>query len=269
MSGSSFRLSTDLLDAIQRLVEDVPLVVVNALAEAVGSCLPADWICIHAAAQGVVAHPHYRERVGNLVEVWRRTAPEYEPPTVALALAAAVQCGSDRQASGATELVWTGPHQGTLRRTDQALLEVINRAQRDLLIVTFAAYKVAGVREALGRALQRGVRIRLVIESQQESDGKVAYDGLTALGGEVAQHAHVYCWPLNARPIDEVGRHGSLHAKCAVADERLLFISSANLTAYAFTLNLEMGLLIEGDLLPRQVAEQFNQLIGDGVLVRS
>jgi phosphatidylserine/phosphatidylglycerophosphate/cardiolipin synthase-like enzyme len=51
----------------------------------------------------------------------------------------------------------------------------------------------------------------------------------------------VYVWPLDKRPKDGAGRHGSLHAKCAVADEAAAFISSANLTKYALNLNAQKG----------------------------
>lgn len=46
----------------------------------------------------------------------------------------------------------------------------------------------------------------------------------------------MYVWPLDKRPKDGAGRHGSLHAKCAVADEAAAFTSSANLTKYALNL---------------------------------
>jgi PLD-like domain len=42
----------------------------------------------------------------------------------------------------------------------------------------------------------------------------------------------------------------SLHAKCAVIDSNLLFLSSANLTEFAFNLNMELGVLIKGGSLP-------------------
>jgi phosphatidylserine/phosphatidylglycerophosphate/cardiolipin synthase-like enzyme len=57
--------------------------------------------------------------------------------------------------------------------------------------------------------------------------------------------------------------------KCAVADGRSLFLSSANLTEYAFTINMELGLLVTGGPLPGQVEEQFDRLIGTGVLARA
>ncbi|MCB0110905.1 MAG: hypothetical protein KDE53_33525, partial [Caldilineaceae bacterium] len=67
---------------------------------------------------------------------------------------------------------------------------------------------------------------------------------------------------------DTQGHYGALHAKCAVADSQLLFLSSANLTEHALSLNMELGVLIRGGLLPRNVALQFTQMIEDQILVR-
>ena len=71
---------------------------------------------------------------------------------------------------------------------------------------------------------------------------------------------------LDKRPKDDSGKHGILQVKCALADGRWLFLSSANLTEYAFTLNMELGLLITGGHLPRQAEDHFDRLIQTGVL---
>jgi len=125
---------------------------------------------------------------------------------------------------------------------------------------------VPSIADALVRAAQRRVRSRIIIESAQVSEGKVAYEAIDALGPNVATMAAVYVWPLKKRPVDDKGRHGSLHAKCAVADDTVLFLSSANLTAYALTLNMELGVLIHGGSAPRAVADHFTRLIAKGVL---
>lgn len=57
---------------------------------------------------------------------------------------------------------------------------LIEEAQHQLLIVSFAVYAIPEIGAALLRAAQRGVSIRLVIESPQASASKVAYDGLAA-----------------------------------------------------------------------------------------
>jgi len=59
---------------------------------------------------------------------------------------------------------------------------------------------------------------------------------------------------------------GILHVKCAVADGRLLFLSSANLTEYAFNINMELGVLMTGGKMPVEVEKHFDMLISLGVL---
>jgi hypothetical protein len=51
------------------------------------------------------------------------------------------------------------------------------------------------------------------------------------------------------------------------ANKRLLFLSSANLTEYAFTVNMELGVLIQGGNLPSDIVEHFDKLIEEEVLV--
>jgi len=61
---------------------------------------------------------------------------------------------------------------------------------------------------------------------------------------------------------------GIPHVKCAVADGEWLFLSSANLTQQAFTINMELGMLVRGGTMPRRVEQQFEQLIEQGQLIR-
>jgi phosphatidylserine/phosphatidylglycerophosphate/cardiolipin synthase-like enzyme len=68
-------------------------------------------------------------------------------------------------------------------------------------------------------------------------------------------------------PLLSLYRHGSLHAKCAVADRRVLFVSSANLTEYALKLNMELGLLVRGGDLPGRAIGHLRRLVEEGVLV--
>ena len=51
-----------------------------------------------------------------------------------------------------------------------------------------------------------------------------------------------------------------------MADGEWLFLSSANLTEYAFTINMELGMLVTGGTMPSRVERQFDQLIQDGHL---
>ena len=116
------------------------------------------------------------------------------------------------------------------------------------------------------QAANRGVAINIVVESPDRIEGQNAYSTLAALGPAVASRCSVYLWPLEQRACDENGKVGKLHVKCAVADSQWLFLSSANLTEQAFTLNMELGLLLMGGGLPAQVEKHFERMIQMGVL---
>ena len=147
-----------------------------------------------------------------------------------------------------------------------ACVEIVRSAQDRLIVVSFAVYKVPELAKALVDACERGVRVAVVLESFSESAGKVDFDMAAALGTEVARHATLYTWPADRRPETAVGTRASLHAKCAVSDARQLLVSSANLTEFALTLNMELGLLVKGGDTPLRVQQHFEQLILRGDL---
>ena len=134
--------------------------------------------------------------------------------------------------------------------------------------MTFAAYKVPEVAEALAAAARRRVRLVFVLESDVVSGGKVDFDPLPHLAAELTHAIEVYVWPVAERARDSRGRHGTLHAKFAVADRHRLLVSSANLTEFAFKLNIELGVLLSGGPAPEDAVAQVDQLIRLGVLQR-
>jgi phosphatidylserine/phosphatidylglycerophosphate/cardiolipin synthase-like enzyme len=135
--------------------------------------------------------------------------------------------------------------------------------------VSFAVYRVRAVAAALAKAVERGVDLRLIAETPESGEGKIAFGPAATFGQEISRKARVYVWPREKRPTDGHGRHGSLHAKCAVADGRSVFLSSANLTDYAMTLNMEMGVLVTNEGLAQQILRHVGALIRDGVLQES
>ena len=54
---------------------------------------------------------------------------------------------------------------------------------------------------------------------------------------------------------------GRVHAKVAVADRRMCFVTSANLTGYAMERNMEAGLLVTGGGIPAQLNAHLRSLI--------
>ncbi|RMF01834.1 MAG: hypothetical protein D6768_09710 [Chloroflexi bacterium] len=263
-------LSQDLSKQISRFVRAAPAELVAAVAAIIEQTSTDDWPYFQMQVLQAVPQPQLRNQLKFLLQSWQNITPGLMPESVALALRAAGETESSLLHSGGqTTLVWTGPdsHQHTLRRTDQALLQIINSAKRNLLVVSFAVYNIANIRQALVEAAGRGVEIRICIEAPEPSAGKITFNTLKALGTRVAEQATVYVWPAAQRPHNSEGKHGSLHVKCAVADERLLFISSANLTEYALTLNMELGVLIKGGSLPAKVFAHFEEMIKQQILI--
>lgn len=220
------------------------------------------------ALEHAVATPYYQDAVRELREAWAQ-----QPAVDAAALALALECAGERQQAARrrrVSIVWTGPPTEAVpvRRTDQALIELVNAAKRRLIVVSFAVYKVPAIAAALVGAATRGVSVAVVLESEAESGGKVDYEMAAALGSDVAKHATIYTWPAELRPKTAKGTRASLHAKCAVADGERLLVSSANLTEFALTLNIELGLLVEGDDAPERVHAHLESLIEAGVLRR-
>lgn len=253
--------------ALEQFAANIPPETVTHLANELGQLGNGDWNAKRNRLLSAVATPVLRHRIETLIMAWQAYAPEMDGAAIALALLTARETMLAQRTTQMIDLVWTGPDSRVipLRRTDQALLQLINRAEQQLLIVSFAVYQIPSIVQALGQAAQRGVRITICIESPDASEGKIAYDTMRAFGDTLRQTAQFYVWPPDKRLQSSDGKHGSLHAKVAVADHQTLFISSANLTAYAMNLNMEMGILIQGGELPGQVAQHFETLMANKI----
>ena len=184
-----------------------------------------------------------------------------------LAAAHAEQAHRDAQS---VELAWTGPDSEAVsfRRTEQVILQILDSAALRITLVSYAVYKIPFVCDALVRAARRGVQITVIVETPDRLSGQNEYSTLKALGPDVAACCSVYYWPRENRSQSDQGKFGILHVKCVVADDRWLFLSSANLTDYAFTINMELGVLITGGTLPSQVEQHFERLVDAGILAR-
>lgn len=214
-----------------------------------------------------LGQPQTREELRKVIDLWKTHAPGLSPSAVAWSLRAASAMNDHQQRSQVLDLVWTGPMLtgSQCRRTDQALLELIEDSQESLLIVTYTAYKVPEIANALVNAANRGVHVDIIVESKNA--GTVAIDAVKALGPTLERVSSIYLWPEEQRPTDSEGRIGAMHAKCAVADKNGALLSSANLTGFALTdMNMEMGIQVKGGPIPAQIQEHFEALIEERVL---
>ncbi|MGF7181460.1 DISARM system phospholipase D-like protein DrmC [Tunturiibacter psychrotolerans] len=166
------------------------------------------------------------------------------------------------------ELLWTGPSPSSeipARRIDQVLYDLIDFAKREILLVTFAAHKITRLSDGLAKAIGRGVRVRLILEFEEASQGQLSMDALNAFPKIIRQGAQVYYWPLDKRERNAHGKPGKLHAKVAVIDDQAV-LSSANLTDDAFNRNFELGSLFTGDQILHRLTGHFDGLCADGTL---
>jgi len=256
--------------AAARLAARLPFAVTLSVADAVTRHDGLGWPAARSAILQGVQTPTFRDDAADFLDSWRSAAGGVGAEAVAVALATAARCEFDHRHGETVEIVWTGPEVADthFRHTEQAVLEVVDSATSRLTVVSYAVYRIPRIRDAIIAAANRGVGIRLIVETPNRIEGRGEYDCLLAFGDKVASACSVYYWPQENRPTAENGRTGSLHVKCAVADGRRLFLSSANLTEYAFTINLELGLLVTGGKLPARVQEHFDRLLSCGTFVR-
>jgi phosphatidylserine/phosphatidylglycerophosphate/cardiolipin synthase-like enzyme len=211
----------------------------------------------------------WRQMLTDLLEICVAAQKSPSLPTIAAMLSTAAYCQRQFQQELSLEFVWTGPlPEGSLfRRTDQALLQMIREAQQSLTIVSFAVYKIPEIVEALHQATARGVRLTFVFEMPEVSDGKIAYGALASLDKTLLEHAKLLVWAKDKRPTNLEGKTGSLHAKFAISDNWNLLVSSANLTNYAMTLNMEMGVLIHSENFVSDAVLHLDKLMANRTLV--
>jgi phosphatidylserine/phosphatidylglycerophosphate/cardiolipin synthase-like enzyme len=239
---------------------------IESLADAV-SALP----CFSEPALGLVlsavASPAYRKNASRFLASWA-DAPDVPGLAVALALRAASSARADATQEETIEVVWTGPtsHEIPVRRTREVLLELIGVATQRLTVVSFAAYKVPEVLQGLLEATLRGVDIRLVLESAEDSHGRLSHDAAEAFES-LRNSAAFYVWPSDRRASGE-GMTGTLHAKAVIADAQAAFVTSANLTGHGLTANMELGLLVRGGAIPGRLTAHFDELVAQGTLRR-
>lgn len=214
-----------------------------------------------------ISIPKFRRSVSELLDLWEEENSDLNSSSLATALMSSDYSVKQIRQELSVELVWTGPEANRipLRRTDRALLQLIEEARTEITLISFAVYKIPEIAKALSSALNRGVRVRLIAENP-EVVGKIPFGIQEALDKKIIEQAQVFIWPKQKRPVDKEGKYGSLHIKAAIADSQRLFVTSANLTEYAFTLNMEMGVLIQSDRLANQVERQIEDLIGQGIL---
>jgi phosphatidylserine/phosphatidylglycerophosphate/cardiolipin synthase-like enzyme len=127
------------------------------------------------------------------------------------------------------------------------------------LLRTYSATPHQPVLTALREAVARGVATTVVVETLQGAGSALAGAEPAAAFASVSGLS-LWHWPVEQRP------ESGMHAKIAVADQRVLLVSSANLTQSGAVRNVEAGILIRGGTAPQRAAEHIAELKASGVL---
>jgi len=247
----------ELLDAIAALVSLVSPEKVQAIAARVRRTEASKAAMV---LPSVVGTPVASTVVEQLAAAWQNTTVGSDE--LASMLIAASHVYTKAASEQSIELVWTGPTTPfvSARRTEQALLQVINSAEQSLFITSFVAYDVSIIVKALNAANDRGVAISMLLELSQDQGGSITFDAIGKMRTLVPT-AKLYVWRDKTGPFSD----GCVHAKVAVADGRMCFITSANLTGYAMEKNMEAGVLINGGHIPTLLNDHLDALIHVGV----
>jgi cardiolipin synthase A/B len=206
--------------------------------------------------------------IGRLDAAWRE-AKQVRPDELAAAMRGASATAMLHERRGSVEMVWTGPSTGMVpvRHTEQVLCEVIDSARNRLFVVSFVAYQVSSIIKALQEAVGRQVQVDILLESSTDRGGKVTVDSFKTMKAAVPS-ANLYAWNSEKGKKASADAMGSVHAKCAVSDGKLAFITSANLSTAAMERNMELGVLVRGGHLPEELHKHLEALVATETVER-
>jgi len=256
-------MSTPLISAIVHTCSEAPKAALEKSC-AVLNADPSDAVTALTKLTGVLS----KESLVRLKKGLKGTATSARELALALSsTAAGIESG---KASPDIQLVWTGPDtpKASPRDTLPQMLEMIGRAESSILLVTFAAFKAAAIMNALQESATKGVKLRIVVETADDSAGQLSHDAWKAFPKSLIQSGSVWLWPLEKRPKNPKGKPGKLHAKCLVIDQREVLVSSANLTDDAMHRNIEVGIRCLNRTLAQALGDKFEALIQNCQLVK-
>ena len=142
------------------------------------------------------------------------------------------------------------------------LIALFENAEEEILIVSAYLIPTPDLEGAVQRAVERGVRVRILTNSIRSNNHLTAHsayrkhiDELLRQGAELhevrvdARDRHIYMlMPVERKTL-------ALHAKALVIDRDKVFIGSANLDPRSLRINTEMGLLVESEAFNARVRE--------------
>lgn len=147
--------------------------------------------------------------------------------------------------------------------THQAYIDLINRAERTIDVGMALQVSPVDFRDAIKRALERGVRVRMYARGKKTVGGPPImqvlngsyYHELMLASDKFSGSIEFFEW-TGKKNGGEI-QFGSVHTKYMVVDDRAVIIGSHNLNQSSKK-NTESVLAFEGDEIGRDLASQFN-----------
>jgi phosphatidylserine/phosphatidylglycerophosphate/cardiolipin synthase-like enzyme len=173
-------------------------------------------------------------------------------------------------AESVIDLVWSGPDVGDRahRETAAVVRSLFTSATRSVLVATYVIHN--------GRDLFQPLADRMATLSNLRVELFVDLRGLPP--AEFARRFTADHWPAD-RPLPVVyfdtrtgpgdpEQRASFHSKFVAADTERLFLTSANVTAWAQNRNIEAGLVVSSRPLCVQVEQHLRSLVEQTLLER-
>ena len=145
-----------------------------------------------------------------------------------------------------------------------ALTSLVDNATEEIIIVSAYLIPTPELSGAVDRAIDRGVRVRILTNSIRSNNHLSAHSAyrnhikeILTTGAELhevrvdAKDRHIYM----LAPVDE--KELALHTKALIIDRDKVFIGSANLDPRSLRINTEMGFVIESEALNAELRDAF------------
>ena len=129
-----------------------------------------------------------------------------------------------------------------------AIVQAIDRSEREVLVQAYG-FTHNAIAQALVRAHQRGVAVRVLLDKKSASSNRYVIDLLNQAEVSVRQD----------------GKHSIAHNKVMVIDETVLITGSFNFTNSAETRNAENFLILKSTDLARQYKGEWQKHWAHGV----
>jgi phosphatidylserine/phosphatidylglycerophosphate/cardiolipin synthase-like enzyme len=227
-------------------------------------------------ALGAYCPPTLRKALGAELEL--AACQGLRGKALALFLSTLAQDRQRREAdTPRVDLVWTGPDLPGDHSRDTRIVvhELFRKAQRSVLVSTFALYDGKGLFEPLHETWEKHpeMTVKLFMDVHRNEIGHSPEQTLARF----RQDFRTFHWPwervpevyfdprsLAPNPVDRA----CMHAKCVVVDDRDVFLTSANLTEAAQQRNIEAGVILVSESLAAKLQDQFEALVSNKVLTR-